>query len=118
MIIVADNQWYESSLEEHHRRKGTCNPAVALLERMDLCEPVVEPGCLDLGPDTAGHVLLVPIQEPLHLLLDLERRRILVNGAVGGGWIVRMGLPNATQGLGRELRAELIYRLNVRLVPH
>ena len=67
---------------EHIGHQQPRHAAVAVLERMDPDELVMEPPCLDLGGQIALGVAPVEIQQPIQLGADLLGRAVLVDVAV------------------------------------
>ena len=71
--------------------------SIAICRGMDMREPVVEPRCDQQGVVDAGlrEVLAVLRKQVVESRVDVFGRAVLVDYAVGPGWIVGHGLEGA-----------------------
>lgn len=79
--------------KEHEGGDRLGDPAIAILEGMDLSEAVLQPRGLDLDRDAGGDMLSMEVDEAIHLRGDLLRGAVLVNDPVVPGGVVRQKLP-------------------------
>ena len=84
-------------LDEVPGDEGPRHASIAICKGMDLREPVVKPRrhqqrVIDLG---FRAVLPVPVEEVVELRVDVFRRAVLVNDAVGPGGVVGQRLECA-----------------------
>jgi len=101
--------------QQDQQRQGASDPAVAVLEGVDLDEPVMEPRGADQRVRIGG--LPVERHQPLQLALHVFGWRVLQHGPVRTPDVIRLLLPFAVAQWPLEHPAELISGLVGVLVP-
>jgi len=86
------------------------------LKRVDLREPMMEPGSLDLGRNSGRSVLKMELDETVHLRGNVFGWAVLVNGAIRSRGIVRHLLPLPMAEVHLNEAAELVPSRCCRLV--
>ncbi len=86
MLLITNDENEIVRLQKDGGGEGSGDTAVAVLERMNLCEAMVEPGGFDFR--TGSGVCLVPIEQPFDLVTNEFGRTVLVKSPVGN----RLGL--------------------------
>ena len=112
--VVPYHQWKPPSLGEHQGGKCSRDSAVAVLERVDLRETMMQPRRLDLWWD--AHVTFMELDQSIHFGRHVLRRTVFVNRAVGSEWIVGPPLVVASNQLNSTDPALSIGGFRPRLV--
>ena len=103
-LPIPDHQGEPAGFDEHQRTQRPGDSPVAILERVNLREPVMQPSCLDLR----RHVVVPVMQgdQPVHFRVHLLRRAVLVDGAIRPQGVVGQPLVCAPDERDRRSPAE------------